>query len=194
MEVLKFVLSGRTAFFKKPDVNTYCYFTYGNIHKVALLGLFGAIAGYGGYGQMKKDEVYPEFYNKLRNLEIAIAPDEYYRGSFPKKMQSFNNSVGYASSEKGGNLVVKQYWLEDPRWEIYVKVDCEEGNNLANKMMDGKSAYIPYLGSNAHPADITSVELVTAEELTNVEGEKVDSIFPAHAFSLYDEMVVKPYK
>ena len=41
MEVLRFSLSGKTAFFKKPEVNTYYYFTYGNIHKVALLGIFG---------------------------------------------------------------------------------------------------------------------------------------------------------
>ena len=39
MKALKFTLSGETAFFKKPDVNTYLYFTYGNIHKIALLGL-----------------------------------------------------------------------------------------------------------------------------------------------------------
>ena len=50
METLKFTLAGQNAFFKKPDVNEYCYFTYGHIHKVALLGMLGAIAGYKGYG------------------------------------------------------------------------------------------------------------------------------------------------
>ena len=54
MEVLKFTLKGKTAFFKMPEVNTYYYFTYGNIHKVVLLGIFGAILGYGGYSQWKK--------------------------------------------------------------------------------------------------------------------------------------------
>ena len=53
MEILRFNLSGKNAFFKKREVNTFCYFTYGNIHKVALLGMFGAILGYGGYTQMK---------------------------------------------------------------------------------------------------------------------------------------------
>ena len=46
MKALKFTLSGKTAFFKRPEVNTYYYFTFGNIHKVALLGIFGAILGY----------------------------------------------------------------------------------------------------------------------------------------------------
>ena len=45
MQALKFTLSGKTAFFKRPEVNTYYYFTFGNIHKVALLGIFGAILG-----------------------------------------------------------------------------------------------------------------------------------------------------
>ena len=49
MEILKFRLKGKNAFFKVPEVNTYYYFTYGNIHKVALLGMFGAIMGYQGY-------------------------------------------------------------------------------------------------------------------------------------------------
>ncbi|MGL4991680.1 MAG: CRISPR-associated protein Cas5, partial [Sarcina sp.] len=52
MEVLKFRLFGETAFFKKPDVNSNVYFTYGSIHKVALLGMFGAIIGYSGYNKI----------------------------------------------------------------------------------------------------------------------------------------------
>ena len=39
MKVLRFTLSGKQAFFKKPEVNKYYYFTYGHIHRVALLGL-----------------------------------------------------------------------------------------------------------------------------------------------------------
>ena len=55
MDVLKFKLSGKSAFFKKQDVNSYVYFTYGNIHKVALLGMFGAILGYEGYNQFRQN-------------------------------------------------------------------------------------------------------------------------------------------
>ena len=84
MKILKFTLSGRNAFFKKPDVNSILYYSYGNIHKVALLGLFGAILGYDGYNKMKfhnqniknkknkKEEgiIYPEFYDKLKDIKI----------------------------------------------------------------------------------------------------------------------------
>ena len=49
MQALKFRLKGKHAFFKIPAVNSYYYFTYAQIHKVALLGIFGAILGYDGY-------------------------------------------------------------------------------------------------------------------------------------------------
>ena len=51
MKALRFRLSGKTGFFKQPDVNTYLYYTYGQIHRVALLGLLGAIVGYKGYNE-----------------------------------------------------------------------------------------------------------------------------------------------
>jgi CRISPR-associated protein Cas5h len=49
MKALSFNLSGNFAHFKKPDVNSYAYFTYSHIHKVALLGIIGAILGLEGY-------------------------------------------------------------------------------------------------------------------------------------------------
>lgn len=66
---LKFTLSGKTAFFKRPEVNTYYYFTFGNIHKVALLGMFGAILGYQGYNNTKE---LPEFYRKLKDVKYLL--------------------------------------------------------------------------------------------------------------------------
>lgn len=73
MKALKFTLSGKTAFFKRPEVNTNYYFTFGNIHKVALLGIFGAILGYQGYNATK-DKGLPEFYQKLHDLKIFNIP------------------------------------------------------------------------------------------------------------------------
>ena len=143
MEAVRFTLSGRTAFFKKPEVNAYYYFTYSQIHKIALMGMFGAILGYARYAQknwqiMKKGQEiaveYPEFYEKLHELKISIVPKN-ERGYIPKKVQIFNNSVGYASEEQGGNLIIKEQWLENPEWDIYVLIDCDEAekeNDFAN--------------------------------------------------------------
>ena len=124
MKALKFTLSGNSAFFKDNVINTV-YLTYGNIHRVALLGMFGAILGYGGYSKQndmlkkknKKMSDYPEFYEKLKDIKISIVSNG-KNGYFNKKLQTFNNSVGYASKEEGGNLIVKQFWLENPSWDI----------------------------------------------------------------------------
>ena len=119
MKVISFELSGKTACFRKPDVNQFAYFTYNNIHKPALLGLFGAILGLAGHIQLfnenrrieeenksikkkadKKplNDGYPEFYEKLKDLKVSITPLA-PNGYFSKKIQVFNNSVGYASKE-----------------------------------------------------------------------------------------------
>ena len=72
MKVLRFTLSGKHAFFIKPEVYKYYYITYGLIHRVALLGLLGAVMGYSVYaqiGQKKQTDVpeYPEFYQQLKD-------------------------------------------------------------------------------------------------------------------------------
>jgi CRISPR-associated protein Cas5h len=38
-------------FLKKPDINEGIYLTYNLLHKPALLGILGAVAGLGGYGR-----------------------------------------------------------------------------------------------------------------------------------------------
>lgn len=184
MEILKFKLSGKSAFFKKPEVNTYCYFTYGNIHRVALLGILGAILGYKGYSQMqdilsnkkkkgKLESSYPEFYEKLKNLKIAILPLN-TKGIISKKIQIFNNSVGYASKEQGGNLIVKEQWLENPKWEICILLDCEEAKKIKEAIQNHKCEFYPYLGTNDHFADI---EYLGVEEAKTIEDEmyRIDS-------------------
>lgn len=181
MKALKFTLSGENAFFKKPEVNSYYYFTYSQIHKVALLGIFGAILGYDGYAQMKTntgkkqelEEGFPEFYEKLQQLKLSIVPKN-PKGYIPKKIQIFNNSVGYASGH--GNLIVKEQWLENPKWEIYVLLDCEEAEKLAESLLERRCVYVPYLGKNDHFADISDVQVV---ELNTLSGEQqISSLFP----------------
>lgn len=183
MEALCFKLKGKTAFFKKPEVNSYYYFTYGNIHKVALLGIFGAVLGCGGYtkqyddnGNKKRIEKgYPEFYEKLSDLKVSVSPNARC-GFIEKKIQQFNNSVGYASKEQGGNLLVKEQWLENPSWDICVLLDCEEAKQLANAMQNHKCVYLPYLGKNDHFADILEVHIEEAVPQKNGEG-KINSLF-----------------
>lgn len=163
METIKFLLSGKTAMFKKPDVNVKTYFTYNNIHKIALIGLLGAITGLKGYGEKGQD--YPEFYRLLYPLKISIVPE---RLVFDKKIQYFNNSIGYASHEEGGNLQVFEQWLEHPKWQVYLlykkQIHEELWNKLKDYLLNGKCEYIPYLGKNDHPASISECELITMKK------------------------------
>jgi len=184
MKALKFTLSGETAFFKKPDVNTYLYFTYGNIHKIAILGLIGAVIGLEGYNFQKEKE-FPDFYSKLNSLNISIVPRN-ERGYIPKKVQVFNNSVGYASQEEGGNLIVKEQWLEKPLWDIYILIDDNKNiDKITDSFLNNRFVYMPYLGKNDHYANVTDAELVDVKEITS--SEKVNSLFIKDYFEFIKE-------
>ena len=162
MKALRFRLSGKTGFFKQPDVNTYLYYTYGQIHRVALLGLLGAILGYKGYNE-KGREKYPEFYKKLKDLKISIV-SEGNDGIFDKKLQIFNNSTAFASNEEGGNLIVKQVWLENPSWLIYILLDSDQSEMIKEYILNKKTIFTPYLGTNDHMANISDCEIVDIEK------------------------------
>lgn len=190
MKALSFEISGKTAIFKKPDVNSYAYFTYNNIHKPALLGILGAIIGLDGYtklfdknrglklGSLQYDNGFPQYYEKLKDLKVSIIPLA-KNGYFSKKIQTFNNSVGYASFEQGGNLIVREQWLENPKWQIIIlENETQEYKKIKENLIDKKAVYIPYLGKNDHFANIDNVEEIELNEnLYLDEGLYIDSLF-----------------
>ncbi len=169
MKAISFKLSGRFAHFKKPDVNSHTYFTYSHIHKVALLGILGAILGLKGYENFSRDKGilrgnFPEFYEKLKDFKIAIIPSSPY---FTKKIVTFNNSVGYASKEQGGNLIVREQWLENPSWEILVlENESDEFRELRRRLLKKEFVFIPYLGKNDHFANIDDVKEIELKKAT----------------------------
>lgn len=179
MKAIKFDLNGQFAFFKKPDVNTDVYFSYGHIHKVALLGIVGACMGLGGYLE-RGDADYPEFYSSLKDIDVSIVPRN-KNAYIDKFITSFNNSTGNASKEQGGNLIVTEQLLINPSWTIYIKLENDETSKLIEKTflnMDFK--FIPYLGKNDFLADIENIELIELESLNDVD--KIDSLFKTEDF------------
>lgn len=174
MHCLKFKLSGQAACFRRPDVNERVYFTYNNIHKVALLGLLGAVIGLKGYGEENRE--YPEFYETLSDMLVSVVPNG-REGYFTKKIQYFNNSVGYASKEAGGNLQVREQWLENPDWTVFLmqnNLSTSVWDKLCDYLLHNKCIYIPYLGKNDFPARIENVEIA---ELHPIENEQIHSLF-----------------
>ncbi|QDR82366.1 type I-B CRISPR-associated protein Cas5b [Sporomusa termitida] len=207
MRALRFELKGETAFFKKPDVNSYAYFTYSHIHKIALFGLLGAILGHGGYMQQydanyplttnrkqaKEVQVFPEFYEVFQQARISIVPHG-DRGYFAKKLQIFNNTVGYASQEEGKVLNVREQWLEKPHWTIYVADDAGLAagifKKLAESLLQSQSVYMPYLGKNDHPAAITEPALVELSQAGQVKF--IDSLHRSDALAYKVRGEIKP--
>lgn len=195
MKALSFELGGKTAFFKKPDVNSYAYFTYNNIHKPTLLGLLGAIVGLGGYnklywqnrglkkGKLGYNDGFPEYYEKLKGLKISIVPLS-QTGYFTKKNQIFNNSVGYASFEQGGNLIIKEQWLENPKWQIIILDNQSEVfEKIKEYLFHTKTEFIPYLGKNDHPATIKEVKEINLTKAQEIDC--VHSLFMEKKFEIF---------
>ena len=168
MECIKFNLCGNTGFFKKPDVNEEIYFTYNNIHKIALLGILGAILGLKGWNQSNGN--LPEFYIKLKDLKIGIEPLN--NGIFRKKIIEFNNATGMASD--CGTLIVKQQWLFNPNWNIYILEDHSFYNKIKEKLLNNEAEFLPYLGSNDHLANISQVEIFIIQKTNE---ERIHSLF-----------------
>ena len=131
MYCLKFLLKGKHAFFKYPNFNII-NFTYSHIHKPALLGLLGAIVGYNGYRSISEDDVYPEYYKKLKNLKISIVPKS---ERFIKTYYTFNNTSGTACNTKRiENLVTTFQILENINEYFYVfSLPKELDNDLLYK-------------------------------------------------------------
>lgn len=186
LETIKFDLYAKMAIIKKPESNEV-YFTYNFPHKIMLFGILGSIIGLNGYnyGALRKylgkqvNEL-PEFYDKLKTFKIAIIP-KIQGNNFNRKIQVFNNSVGYASKENGNNLVVQEQWLEDPCWQIYIlENSTKEYKKIKDYLLNKKCEYIPYVGKNEHFANIKNVEILE----TSIEKNQ------SHIDSLFDEDIL----
>lgn len=206
MKVLKFNLSGKFAFFKNEVMNDM-YDTYPHIHKPALLGLFGAMLGYNGYAQTQKifgtKEIdFPEYYEKLKDLKIAIVPK---KQSFTKVLETFTNTTAMfnrvtvmkpkvkkedteeveekeekvkgekTENKVGSNLIVQQFWLENPSWDIYLVIDNDESKKIEDSVLNYKSVYSLYLGANNHFANISDIGILEAKEITE-KGVTINSL------------------
>ncbi|GAB6282825.1 MAG: hypothetical protein STSR0008_15750 [Ignavibacterium sp.] len=139
-------------FLKKFDINEDMYLTYNCLHKPALLGILGAIIGLKGYYQayIEDKNKLPEYFDKLKDMKIGIEPINSSNGNFQKTVIVYNNSIGYASKETGGNLIVKEQTLIAPGYRVYLMVNDSDKyqQQLYQSLKDKESVFIPYLGKN----------------------------------------------
>lgn len=140
-------------FLKKPDTNDPIYLTFNILHKPSLLGILGAIVGAKGfrkYGEM------PEYYQKLKDLKVSIAPLKengityHENGNFAKTVIKYNNTTGLASEEESGNLMITEQTLVAPAFKCWILLNMnnEIEEKLYNFLKDNKAEYLPYMGKN----------------------------------------------
>jgi CRISPR-associated protein Cas5h len=143
--LISFDLQADFGVFKKPDVNDGLQITYNLLHKPALLGILGAIAGLKGY---ERKGVFPEYWEKLHNLRVGIEPLMHENGNFTKTAITYTNTVGYANAD--GNLIIKEQTLRSPAYRIYLLLDIhnEAQALLHNRIQAGEAYYLPYFGKN----------------------------------------------
>ena len=88
-------------------------------------------------------------------------------------------------------MIVKEQWLENPEWTIYIQIKDEESRELAERIMARKCTYMPYLGKNDHMADISGMCIVSGEE-NFPKNETADSLVPEGAVQFdWDEMTYR---
>ena len=146
-KIISIDLNADFGFLKKPDINEGIYLTYNMLHKPAFLGILGAIIGLAGY--MEKDK-FPEYYEQLKDLQIGIEPLNSEKGNYTKTVIQYNNAVGYASQETGGNLIVKEQVLIKPKFRCYILIQQDHPKRFSIlKNLEKKQAeFLPYFGKN----------------------------------------------
>ncbi|NCC98634.1 MAG: type I-B CRISPR-associated protein Cas5 [Bacteroidia bacterium] len=145
-KLISFDLKADFGFFKKPDINDGLYLTYNMLHKPALLGIIGAIAGLQGY---QKNGELPEYYCKLKNLKVGIEPLNSDKGNYTKDIVKYNNAVGYANCD-AGILNPQEQFLIKPAYRCYLllNIDDEIENKLYQNLESNKAEFLPYMGKN----------------------------------------------
>ena len=162
---------GSFGFLKKPDINDGLYLTYNLLHKPALLGILGAVAGLGGYGRpayMKPERIL-EYRRLLAGVRVAIAPIESTdpalavankassttfgsdRGNFRKAAIKYTNTVGYAND--GSTLIVSEQTLIGPAYRTWLLLDEADETQalLLERLRRQQAEFVPYLGKNEFP-------------------------------------------
>ncbi|MGD1839610.1 MAG: type I-B CRISPR-associated protein Cas5b [Thermonemataceae bacterium] len=132
-------------FFRKPDTNNTINLSYTMLHKPALLGILGAIIGLEGYQEFGE---LPEYYQKLKDVQIGVQPLNHDKGNFQKTTIKYSNTIGYAN--KGTNFLTEEVTLIQPAYRVYILLDTtqEAQAKLYTYLQEGKAEYIPYFGKN----------------------------------------------
>ena len=142
--LISFTIKSEFGMFKRPDINDKIFVSYNMVHKPYLLGILGAIMGYKGHNQNSDKSKMPEYYEKLKDIRVAIAPSDENGGVFKKEFIIFNNTTN------GSIANITEQTLVNPAYRIYLELndDNEEHIQLIDSLKNHKAVYPPYMGKN----------------------------------------------
>jgi CRISPR-associated protein Cas5h len=141
-QLVSFTIKAEFGMFKKPDINDKIFVSYNMIHKPYLLGILGAIMGYGGHSQNQDKSKMPEYYEKLKDIRVAISPSDKNGGIFKKEFIIFNNTTN------GSIANITEQTLINPAYRIYLEVDKKKDEELIERLKNNEAIYPPYMGKN----------------------------------------------
>jgi len=141
-QLVSFTIKAEFGMFKKPDINDKIFVSYNMIHKPYLLGMLGAIMGYAGHNQNQDKSKMPEYYEKLKDIKVAIAPSSENGGIFKKEFIIFNNTTN------GSITNITEQTLVNPAYRIYLELDDKKDKELIAKLEKNESIFPPYMGKN----------------------------------------------
>lgn len=175
MKIISIILKSEFGFFKKPDTNGSIYTTFNFIHKPAILGILGAVIGLSGYSEKDK---YPEYFEKLKNFKIGVKPIIYKNAAFSKTVIKYNNSVGYASQESGGNLIIEEQTIINPQYKIFIAENNNaEFEKIYENLKNQTAIYLPYMGKNDFSLWWESFQEYNSSDFDFSSDYQIDSIF-----------------
>jgi CRISPR-associated protein Cas5h len=141
-KLISFTIKAEFGMFKKPDINDKIFVSYNMIHKPYLLGILGAVMGYAGHNQNNDKSKMPEYYEKLKDIRVAIAPSSKNGGIFKKEFIIFNNTTN------GTIANITEQTLVNPAYRIYLELDDIKHKELIDSLKNNKAVYPPYMGKN----------------------------------------------
>ena len=145
-QLVSFTITAEFGMFKKPDINDKIFISYNIIHKPYLLGVLGAIMGYDGHNQNQDKSKMPEYYEKLKDIKVAISPSGKDNGIFKKEFIIFNNTTN------GSIANITEQTLIEPSYKIYLELDSDnkEHIKLIDNLKNHNAVYLPYMGKNEY--------------------------------------------
>ncbi|HOK41682.1 MAG TPA: type I-B CRISPR-associated protein Cas5b [bacterium] len=174
MKIISVDIQSEFGFFKKPDTNEIVYITFNCIHKPAILGILGAIIGLSGYFE---NNIFPDYYSKLKNLKIGIKPLDMEKTAFQKTIIRYNNSLGYASKEEGGNLIIEEQTIIKPKYRIFIANEHPEFEKIYNNLKSQTAVFLPYMGKNDFSLWWDNFQEYSVSEFNFDIDYQIDSIF-----------------